>query len=549
MKDKTTADLKLELMLYKRQQRIDEAKKSMLAFGHFMMPDPEDPDDTDKSEYQLSAPAKCLCDLVEEIYSGAKKRVAVSMPPQHGKTVNLSIHGAAWIWGLNPRARIVIVSYSQTRAEELGMMVKAILNSAQYKQVFPGVELDPQAQSRSFIQNSKGGKIMLAGVGGAITGKTADYFFIDDPIKGEDDESDLTPTALERLWTWFFKVAYSRGSDNTRILITHTRWSEDDLIGRLCDPNHPEREKRFRGIARKWFYLNLPAVVKDRDLANLLGLTLKVPKDPDVIEMFGCEPMSALWPTNKSLEFFAEWKRGDPRSFSALAMGSPAPEDGIYFLKENLVEYMSPDAIPKNLIKYGASDHAVSTKQYRDSTVIGCMGVDEYDNIWILPDLIWEKMETDKTVEEMINSMKTHKPVLWWAEDENISKAFGPFLIKKMHEDKIYGTTLDPIRPAKDKKTRGRSIQGRISMKKVYFPGYAHWWPNAKAQLLRFPYAAHDDFVDWLSLFGLGLLKEYSAASEHKEEETEKVVRVIDWILAETHRKALKAKTTKNRGW
>lgn len=550
LKEKSTADLKRQLLLLQRQERINAARENMLAFGHFMMPDPEDPDDASKTEYQVSAPARCLCELIEQIESGKKMRVAVSMPPQMGKTINLSIYGAAWIWGRNPRARLVIVSYSQTRAEEIGMMLKQLLESTQYKQAFPDIRLDPKATSRSYIQNSEGGRIMLAGVGGAITGKTADYFFIDDPIKGEDDESDLTPTALERLWSWFFKVAYSRGSSKTRILITHTRWAEDDLIGRLCDPNHPERKKRYRGIAEKWFYLNLPAVVKDEKLAQLLRLKLAPPKDPDVIEMFGCEPMSTLWPENKSLEFFAEWKRGDPRSFSALAMGQPAPDDGAYFLRDWLVEYDTPSAIPSNLHIYAASDHAVSVKEGRDFTVLGCVGVDSHDNIWVLPDLVWERMETDRTVEEMIQMMKRRKPMLWWAEDENIRKSFGPFLLKRMQEEKVYGTTLDPIRPVADKKTRARSIQGRLSMKKVYFPSFAAWWPDARAQLLRFPYAAHDDFVDWLAIFGLGLNKQ--TATNPLPEESGNVVRVgsIEWILADTKRKAAKQEAQKARaGW
>lgn len=547
---KTTEQLRRERDLIMRQIRIVDAREKMLAFGHMMMPDTTDPDDSEKSEYQVSASAKCLCSLVEEIEQGHKMRVAVSMPPQMGKTINLSIFGAAWIMGRNPRARIVIVSYSQTRAEELGLMLKQLLETTQYQQVFPDIKLEPQAKSRSYIQNTLGGRIMLAGVGGAITGKTADFFFIDDPIKGEDDESDLTPTALERLWTWFFKVAYSRGSSRTRILITHTRWSEDDLIGRLCDPNHPERNKRFKGVAEKWFYLNLPAVVTDPALAEVLGLQLEASNDNDVIEQFGTEPMSSLWPENKSLAFFAEWKQGDARSFSALAMGQPAPESGIYFLKEYLVEYNSIDDIPKNLTVYGASDHAVSVKQGTDYTVIGCVGIDEFDNIWVLPELIWDRIETDQTVDGIITQMKNRKPVMWWAEDENIRKSFGPFMIKRMHEEKVY-CVVDPIKPSQDKKTRARSIQGRMAMKKVRFPAFAPWWQDAKAQMLRFPFAAKDDFVDFMSLIGLGLLKEYKA-DPFKSDENSNVIRTgsIEWVLAQTKRKAEKEKLQKgNRGW
>lgn len=536
LKSKSLIELQQQMLLYKRAARIEQARNSMKSFMHFMMPDTADPDDAEKTEYQENAVGDCLCDLIEQIEDGRKRRVGASTPPQHGKTAHLSLYGAAWILGRNPKTRIVVSTYNETRAKELGKDLLSILRSPQYQQVFPQIKLDPSAQSQSYIQTLKGGRVMLVGAGGSITGKTAHFFLIDDPIKGEEDESDLTPTALERLWQWFFKVAFSRGSNKTRILITHTRWAEDDLLGRLCDPNHPERDKRFKGIASKWFYLNLPAVVKDPELAKQLGLTLDYPDSIDSIEMFGGEPMTTLWPESKDLDFFAEWKRGDPRSFAALAMGQPAPEDGEYFKSDWLMEY-EPGQLPSRdrLQIFGGSDHAVSVKQGRDYTVLGCCGVDEDENIWVLPELVWDRMETDRTVEEMLQNMQRHKPLMWWAEDDNIKKAFGPFLIKRMSEERVY-TVLDGIRPSADKKTRARSIQGRMAAKKVYFPSYAPWWPDAKAQLLRFPHAAHDDFVDWLSMFGMGLLKEYGVA--HKKPSNDNVVKSgsIEWILAQTRR-------------
>lgn len=542
---------KLEyLNLLERQKKIRMARDEMVPFCEFMMPDTSDIDNPLKTEYQVSAPARCLCTIVEEVEKGYKKRVAVSMPPQHGKTVNLSTFGVAWIWGRNPKARIVVVSYNQDRAESLGLQLKDVIKTKQYSQVFPQLVLEDKAQSRSYLQNTEGGSVTFAGIGGSITGRTADYFIIDDPIKGEDDESDLTPTSLERLWKWFFKVAYSRGSKTTRIVITHTRWSEDDLIGRLCDPNHPDRKKRFEGIAEDWFYLNLPGVVTDPTLAKLLGLKLRVQTHKTVLKQFGDQPMSPLWEASKDLLFFAEWKRGDSRTFSALVMGQPSPEDGDYFKKSDFVTYSSRAELPVGMVNYGASDHALSLKRDRDPTVLGCMGVDENDDIWIYPELIWKKMETNDTVDAMISCMREKKPLIWWPEDDNIMKSIGPFLFKRMQEEKMYTTRVDPIRPMVDKKARARAIQGRIQMRKVHFPAFAPWWADAMAQMLRFPNGAHDDFVDFLALFGLGLLKLNTGENSATEESTNIItVGSMEWILADTRRKAEKEKHKDRRGW
>src|SRR3546814_897247 len=208
----------------------------------------------------------------------------------------------------------------------------------------------------------------------------------------------------------------------------------DDLIGRLCDPDHPEHDP---SQAKAWTYLNVPAVLKPGPLADALGAKLERSKDPDVVAAFGHEPIAALWPEEFPLRHLASAKALDPLGFGALYLGKPTPDDGYYFRKEHISEYDRGD-LPTNLRLYGASDHAVSEKQERDSTVLGIVGVDERDDIWVLPDLVWDQMETDRTVEEMVRAMRDHDPELWWMENELISKSFGPFLRKRMDEEKVY---------------------------------------------------------------------------------------------------------------
>lgn len=500
----TTSELEQRVGTAKRLLAFNAAKSSMPQFIHCMMPDEEDPDDISKSSYQRTPHGNLLCTLVEEMYAGTRMRTAVSIAPQHGKTLHLSTMGPAWILGNNPKAKIVIATYNEIRAGELGEEFRKVMDSALYKLVFPEVKLASGSKSKTSMRTTAGGRIVFVGLGGTVTGRTADYFIIDDPMK---DDTDLqSPIAREAMWKWFFSVAYSRGSKRTRILVLHTRWHADDLIGRLCDPSHPERKKRFKGIAEDWTYLNIPGVIFDRKVADLLGLTLTVPTNPRVLEAFGKEPSVALWEADKDLVFFAQWKLGESRSFTALVMGKPTVEDGEYFNKAGLIEY-DIEELPENLKFYGASDHAVSLKQYRDSSCIGCVGIDEHDNIWVLPDIVWKQMKTDAIVEEMLFQFKTHKPELWGMEGENISKSFGPFLLKRMNEEKIYVSILE-MPTVHDKPSKARSAQGRMSMGKFRFPRFAPWWADAKSQLLQFPYAPHDDFVDWLATIAQMMLSE-----------------------------------------
>lgn len=543
--DAETIAKKQELIrLKKRQLAHIEAKNSLLRYLELQMPDPENPEDVDLTQYIASPQAQILCRIMERVERGELQRVAVSVGPQMGKTQIISRGFPAWAAGRNPARHFILGSYNQTFAEELGNDVSAMIDSGAHRAIFP--EHVQTKASASLHITTKGGKSAFVGVGGSGSGKPADFFVVDDPIKS--DEEANSETYRERVWKWFNGIVFARARNRTGIVVVHTRWSEDDLIGRLCDPNHPERNKRYRGIAEKWTYINLPAVVEDPDLASSLGLALEIPEDPLVVEQFGRKPMAALYPQEKALPLLAEAKMMDARTFEALYMGRPAREDGEYFKADHIVEY-GPEELPSDLKFYGASDHAVSTKQDRDYTVLGCVGVDDNDDIWILPDIVWDRMPTDRTVEELLMQFKLHRPQLWWMESELISKSFGPFLHKRMVEERIY-TTIDEVRPSKDKSTRARAIQGRMSMRKVRFPRFAPWYRDARTQLLRFPFGANDDFVDWLSHIGLGLMKARGLKRAPANDDNEPAVGSIEWIMRAAKKRAEQGRrAAANEGW
>jgi predicted phage terminase large subunit-like protein len=275
---------------------------------------------------------------------------------------------------------------------------------------------------------------------------------------------------------------------------------------------------------------------------------LKTPTNARVIEVFGQKPMAALWPKEFSLEHLASAKKLDPRGFEALYQGNPTPEDGEYFKAASLVEHRHPSEYPKKdkLRFYAASDHALTEKEENDATCMGVVGVDEHDHIWIMPELVWDRFETDVLVDEMIALMKLRKPQVWWAESEHIEKAIGPFRRKRQMESKAY-TTVVPVPSIKDLRTRARNIQGRVNMRMVHFPAWMPWWSKARAEMLKYPRAKHDDFISFLSLIGRGLDQEIGAP---KEAAPEKVIRVgsIAWIKAAHKREQAHAERKKAVG-
>lgn len=538
------------LVAAKRQLAYKEARDSLARYIQLQMPDPESADPLG-SRYEMTPQAYLLCEIMEKIErnepieKGKRAgRVAVSIGPQMGKSEIITRGAPAWITGRNPLRNLMVGTYNATFAMEFGEQVRHRIQSNVHRAIFPNHHLRKGAVD--LLVTEEEGRTAFVGVGGSGSGKPADYFFVDDPIRNDEDAN--SQVYRDKVWKWFNGVVFARAKKRTAIVIVHTRWNADDLIGRLCDPDHPERNKEYRGIADNWTYINIPAVVDDPKLAEALGLRLEPPVDPYIIRAFGTKPMSALWPNEKPLELLAEAKIMDPRTFNALYMGKPTPDEGDYFKRDWLVEYQAHE-MPTELRKFGASDHAVSVQAGRDYTVAGCVGVDKNDHIWVMPDIRWERMETPETVEELLYQFRTHKPELWWLEDELISKSFGPFLKKRMHETKTY-VTLDPQRPAKDKRTRARAIQGRMQMKMVHFPAFAPWWADAKMQVLQFDHGANDDFVDWLSHIGMGLLKEIRPSSAAPTNDN--VVRIGSplWTVTQARLRAQREqRTAASKGW
>lgn len=464
----------------RRMIAVKDAREKFLNFTKLMMPDPDDPDDISRSRYIVQHFHTLIAEALEKVERGEILRLIITLPPRHGKSELASRKFVPWYLGRNPYNSVILTSYNDQLAEDVGRDVRATIQSSMFQQVFPTCRLRKGSAASDRIQTTEGGLAVFVGAGGTLAGRGGDIVLIDDPVKGSE-EAD-SPTQRGKMWTWFTQDVMSRLMTSLgAVIIIMTRWHEDDIVGRLTDPKNPCYNQEE---AEVWKIIHLPALAEDNDpLGRAKG--------------------EALWPERHSSDRLIAMRRINQRGFNANYQGRPTPEDGEFFKRSWIVTYQ-PHELPKNLRYYAASDHAVGTKQEHDRNCLMIAGVDEFDDIWVHPELYWERSDTEKTVEAMLDKMERFKPIIWWGENEHIFKAIGPFLRKRMEERKIY-CALEPVSPAKDKQVKAQAIRGRMSMRKVRFPGFAPWWADALDELLKFPRARHDDFVDPLGHIGRGL--------------------------------------------
>jgi len=501
-----------------RHKAVGEAKSNLIEFSKLTMPHPDAMDDVRKSRYHPAAHHRMISNNLKLLMERKIERLIVNMPPRHGKSELTSRRFLAWYIGNNPSHEIIFITYNQEFADDFGGKVREILRSEEFKQVFSDVELSEASQSKSRLEIKKhGGSLSFVGIGGAVTGRGADLLVIDDPIKGKEDAQ--SETLRNKVWDFYTTVATTRLSNIGVQCIILTRWHDDDIIGRIDNPDYmnPKESDQFKRLV-------LPAIKDNGEY---------------------------LWPERFSPQWY-EAKRNTllPSDFSALYQQNPTPADGLLIKSEDLMEYSIADLaeIEKGCQWYGFSDHAVSLKQERDCTAMGLLGIDKNNNVFIHPHVFWQRASTDVVVEKMIDMMEMRRPVVWGAEKGHISQSFGPFLRKRMQERGVF-VAIHELTPVKDKVQRAQSLIGLIAMRKVYFPRFAPWYPDARTQLLQFPNGKHDDFVDMVSWGGIYLQSMFGRREKGNSLEMVKTG-TLGWVKAAAARdKREMAMKQQTKGW
>lgn len=488
----------------KRLLAIKEAQDSLLSFTQLTMPDPNDPD---VSLYEIATHHKLIAGALEKAERHIWPRLIICMPPRHGKSELVSRRFPAWVLGRDPTRQVIMATYNEEFARDFGRDVRAIMRDPVYLEIFPRATLRKGGAAADRLNLVKGGKMMFAGRGGALTGRGGHFLLLDDPFK--DAEEADSPAIREKAWNWFTKVFYTRRMNVSSLIIVMTRWHEDDIVGRLTDPGNPSYDET---VSKGFRILELPFFAEESD-------------------PMGRKPGEVLWPSRYPAEFGDEQRRLDARGFSALYQQKPSPDDGVLFKRED-VRWYQPNELPSlsDLTIYAASDHAVATDQVNDRTCMLIVGVDKDQTMWLL-DCWWKRAAPEAIVEAWLRLIQRWHPSIWWAEKGHISKSIGPFLRRRMMEESTF-CKIAEVTPAGDKVQRSNSFQGRFSMGLVRFPKSASWANEAVDELMKFPHARFDDFVDTTSLIGLGLGTISGRGKRFRKPEPK--AGTFSWIKAQT---------------
>lgn len=154
--------------------------------------------------------------------------IRVHLPPQVGKTRFMTLL-AFWLLGMMPETRIIFVTYSDEYSAMRGREIRNMIDA--FGWMF-GIEIDPNTKGASDFQlKGHRGGVLAVGIGSQITGRSGDVIIIDDLLKNaQEAASKATKDMHEQEYD---RTLYPRLQPGGTMILTNTRWSEDDLAGRL----------------------------------------------------------------------------------------------------------------------------------------------------------------------------------------------------------------------------------------------------------------------------------------------------------------------------
>lgn len=473
-----------------------------------------------KPWYQVTPFHESYARVLEMYARGRIKNLIIQAPPQHGKSELSSRMIPAYMLGLNPDLKICICSYAATIAKDFNRDVQRIIDTPEYRAVFPETCLNGSnvvTVATNYLRNSDvfeivghTGSLRVVGRGGSLTSKTVDVMILDDLYK--DAQEANSPQIRATAWDWYTKVARSRLHNDSQQLIVFTRWHPEDIIGKIIETEKVIFAETWADIENvpsdAWVLVNFEAI-----------------KTGEPTEIDGRDRGAALWPGRHSLERLEGLRKIDPVGFQCLYQGDPgSAENRLYQPFKTWVEKSDWGQYVRSGCYVDVADEgddylfAASYDIYRSENQIWNEHTKRFDPLIFA--LITDVEFTDEsteitsvTVPRLINMNNVQKA---WIESNNGGSQF-----EKVVKKKVRALTV-PFYQGENKESRIVTNAPFVNQHIIFPLGWESRWPKVYAHLTgflrKFDANDHDDDADGLTgiyekEIAPGSVKPYGAAN------------------------------------
>lgn len=386
------------------------------------------------SKFILNWHHEYFCDAIEEVFAGTIPNLVVNVPPGSTKTEIFVINCIARGIALNPWARFLHLSGSDSLAALNSATARDLVSSEEYQLNWPR-QIAEDSKSRKrwniLVDGQKAGGVYATSIGGQVIGFRAGHMapgfqgaiIIDDPNKPEDA---FSPKKLNDANRKLLTVVNSRRANpRTPIILVQQRIAENDCTGFIEKGNLPG----------KWKIIKIPAII-DNNYVD--GLKTKYRQKVDKSSNDGKGRFS-YWPYKEPIKQLIAMEKGEGTDTEGSRISrhvhTSQYQQSPVALGGNIIKgaaFIRVTKIPKLKARIIYGDTAQKTKERNDRSALGEFGIGIDGRLYIL--MIhkgkWEAPELQTNALDFWNSAKSRD-----------AKEFG-FLRKFKVEDKVSGTGL-----------------------------------------------------------------------------------------------------------
>lgn len=411
---------------------------------------------------------EALCHHLEEVRAGRLRRLAISMPPRHLKSIAASVAFPAFMLGHEPNLKIMVVSYGQELAREHAELFRRVIESSWFHEAFPEFVVSTRGDRQLETRTTRGGGRRAISVGGPATGFGADVVIVDDCLKADEAHSETIREGLRR---WFTNTLSTRFNDvrTGRIVSIQQRLHEDDLVAHLLDKGYSHL--KLASIAEE--SVAIPIGVgrfHQREVGDLL--------DP---VRFPLEVLDRL-----RLQLGAQ-------VFSAQYQQEPVPPGGAVFRVDWFGTYKRAPLRERCVKVIQSWDTAESAEPTSDFSVGQTWGL--YEGKWLLLDVKRVRLDYTDLKRAVIQFKREWQPDLILVEKANSGRC----LLQELRRAGYLNVIGSKPRMEKVQRAIGQTAQ--LESRRFLLPTDAPWLDAFRAEVRAFPYGRNDDQVDAMVQF------------------------------------------------
>lgn len=442
----------------------EKAGKNLYLFNKWVL----EAEKGDENFVPLGPFQKQLCNFVQD--RGDKKKL-ILIPRSHLKTKLVSTGYPVFKIVNNPKIRILISSATWQMAVDIHTAVqKTLQNSERLIDIWGDFSKDATIWSQDRTRLAENDKreptITAAGIDNNLVGGHYDLILMDDVVNRDNVSTmDQIGKVVTR-----YKDYLDLLEPHGEMIVIGTRWHDADLYGWILDPSNAGRDDFLTLIMRAYE-------------GNI---------------MTG-EDFSALWKGKFDREGLLKKLRSEGWAhFSAQYLNDPVPEEDATFKRSWFKYYQADDMRGSLLNKFLLIDPAISLAKDADYTAMVVVGVDEYNNIFIL-DIVRKRLSPKDIIDQIFRLRELWRLSDVAMEQVAFQKAIGYALRDdiRFKRQPFHITELKPNERSKDSRIKG--LQPLYENGKIFHNKQLANNIYLEDELVRFPRTSHDDIIDALA--------------------------------------------------